>query len=58
MLKIQLNELIKKERRDYSKAWRAANKDKVKRYNSNYWQRRAEKKLAEKQASEVAKGEG
>lgn len=30
-------------RKDYLKAWRKRNKDKVRQYNENYWQRRAEK---------------
>ena len=29
-------------RRAYYRAWRAANKDKVKQYNKKYWQRKAE----------------
>ena len=32
------------ERRRYYKKWRAENRDKIKKYNANYWQRRAEKK--------------
>lgn len=30
-------------RRAYYRAWRAANKDKVKQYNEVYWQRKAER---------------
>lgn len=29
-------------RRAYYRAWRAANKDKVRQYNERYWQRKAE----------------
>lgn len=43
----QLDELIKAERRAYFKVWRAANPDKVKRHNENYWRNRAEKRLKE-----------
>lgn len=35
-------------RRAYMKAWRAANKDKVKEHNRRYWERRAGK-MAEKE---------
>ena len=41
--------MIAQERRDYMKSWRAANKDKVKKHNANYWRRRVEKKLAEQE---------
>lgn len=37
-----------KARRDYMRAWRAANKDKVKEHNRRYWERRAAK-MAEKE---------
>lgn len=30
-------------RRAYYRAWRAANKERVKQYNEAYWQRRAER---------------
>lgn len=30
-------------RREYFKAWRAANKDRVKAYNNAYWKRKAQK---------------
>lgn len=29
-------------RRAYYRAWRAANKEKIRRYNAAYWQRKAE----------------
>ena len=32
------------ERREYYRQWRKENRDKIKKYNANYWQRRAEKK--------------
>jgi len=43
----KLDELAREEERAYKKAWRAANRDKVRTYNSNYWKRRAEKKQTE-----------
>lgn len=42
--------------REYFKAWRAANKDKVREYNRNYWEKRALKRLQE-QGGEAAKQE-
>ena len=47
-----IDELAKEERLAYYKAWRAANPDKVKRQNKNYWRKRAERKLNEQQSSE------
>ena len=40
-------------RREYYKAWRAKNKDKVKQYNAAYWIRRAAR-AAEASAEEVS----
>lgn len=37
-----MNERAKEARRAYQKAWRAANKDRVKTYNAEYWKRKAE----------------
>lgn len=39
-------ELARAARAAYMRKWRAANKDKVKRINQNYWARRAEKERA------------
>lgn len=33
-------------RRAYQKQWRAQNKDKVRRYNQRYWERRAEREAS------------
>ena len=41
----KIDDLARKERLDYFKSWRAANKDKVKQHNMNYWRKRAEKKM-------------
>ena len=46
-MKINLEELARKERNEYFKNWRANNKENVKRHNQNYWIRKAEKKLQE-----------
>ena len=46
-MKQTIEELAAKERKEYFRLWRAANKDKVKKHNATYWQRRAEKKLKE-----------
>lgn len=43
-----LDELAMEERREYFRKWRAANKDKVKKHNADYWKRRAEQKLKER----------
>lgn len=34
-------EEARKARNEYARAWRAANKDKVRQYNENYWQKKA-----------------
>ena len=47
----KLDEAARAERRAYHKAWRDANPDKVARINANYWRRKAEKKLAEQEAT-------
>lgn len=44
---VDIDQLARAERLAYLRAWRAKNKDKVKKHNSNYWKRRAEKKLLE-----------
>ena len=43
-------------RRAYMKAWRAANKDKVKEHNRRYWERKAAK-MADKEAKSNAAAE-
>lgn len=34
-------------RREYLRKWRAANKEKVKRYNATYWEKKAEERKKE-----------
>ncbi len=36
-----MDEKAKAARREYLRAWRAANKDRVKVYNAEYWNRKA-----------------
>ena len=38
-----MDEKAKAARREYLRAWRAANKDRVKVYNAEYWMRKANK---------------
>lgn len=33
--------IVAEEKREYFKQWRANNKDKIKKYNANYWRKRA-----------------
>jgi hypothetical protein len=39
--------LAREEARIYQREWRAENKDRVRKYNTEYWMRRAAKKLTE-----------
>ena len=48
----QIDDLIRAERLEYYKAWRAANPDKIKRHNQNYWRKRAERRQHEQQLLE------
>jgi len=43
----EVDDLAREERLAYFKQWRAANKDKVKKHNDNYWRKRVEKRLRE-----------
>ena len=53
----EIDELARAERLEYHKKWRAANRDKVRQHNENYWRKRAERKLNEKQPSDEDKTE-
>ena len=57
MLDEKIDKAARAERLEYFRQWRAANKDKVKQHNENYWKKRAEKRLKEEQVNqgEVAK---
>ena len=47
MKETRLDDLAVQERREYQRKWRAANKEKVRKHNADYWKNRAAKKLAE-----------
>jgi len=49
MDKEKIEEAILKEKRDYFKMWRSKNKDKVKKHNKDYWERKAKKSLKKEQ---------
>ena len=49
--KATMNEKAKATRNAYYRAWRERNRDKVRKYNTEYWERRA------KQAEECSHGE-
>lgn len=42
---MNIEELARQERQEYYRKWRAENKDSVKKYNADYWRRRAERKI-------------
>jgi hypothetical protein len=39
-----LSEEARQERAEYFRKWRAENKDRVKKINANYWEKRAKKR--------------
>jgi hypothetical protein len=45
-----IEELAREEKLAYFREWRANNKDKVKQHQATYWQRRAERIKAEREA--------
>lgn len=46
-----LTERARAARRKYQNDWRRKNKDKVRQYNNNFWEKRAEKTAAESEAN-------
>lgn len=36
-----MNDRAKEKRKEYYRKWRKNNKEKIKKYNSNYWERKA-----------------
>jgi hypothetical protein len=44
-----IEEIAREERLAYFKEWRANNKDRVKKYNAAYWQKRAIQKATTKE---------
>ena len=45
-----MNEKDREERKAYMRAWRKKNKDRVKEYNSSYWERKSKSKREEEQS--------
>jgi hypothetical protein len=43
--KKEIELLVKEVRKEYFRSWRAANKDKVKQHNQNYWKKKALERL-------------
>ena len=41
MTEIEMKQAIAEERRQYHKQWRDKNKDKIRKYNENYWKKKA-----------------
>ena len=39
---MEMSESAKRARREYKKAWNARNRDKVKQYQRDYWERKAD----------------
>lgn len=52
-MKKTLEQLVLEEKRAYFKKWRAANKDRVKKYSAKYWEKRVGEKARELPQSEV-----
>ena len=50
----ELEEAAAQARRDYVNQWRKNNPEKVKKYNADYWRRKAEKNRKEAEANESA----
>lgn len=48
----ELEEAAAQARRDYVNQWRKNNPEKVKKYNADYWRRKAEKNRKEAEANE------
>ena len=47
-----IEELAREERLAYFREWRANNKDKVKKHNATYWEKRAKRIIAEREAKQ------
>jgi len=48
-----IDAMIREEKREYLRNWRAANKDKVKQHNEAYWRKRAERRLEEQRKQDA-----
>ena len=47
-----IEEIAREERLAYFREWRANNKDKVKKHNATYWEKRAKQRIAEREAKQ------
>jgi hypothetical protein len=47
-----VEEIAREERLAYFREWRANNKDKVKKHNATYWEKRAKRIIAEREAKQ------
>ena len=47
-----VEEIAREERLAYFREWRANNKDKVKKHNATYWEKRATRIIAEREAKQ------
>ena len=52
-MELSIEELALQERREYFKAWRAANKEKTAQHRKKYWEKRASAKLANEKEKEA-----
>lgn len=52
MDKVEVDAAVKAAKKEYYKAWRAANREKVKEYNLRYWEKRV-KEQQEKEDKNV-----
>lgn len=54
-MEFNMEEIVKEEKRQYQREWRAQNKDRVREINQRYWANRVRRKL-EAQASQGEEG--
>ena len=47
-----VEEIAREERLAYFREWRSNNKDKVKKHNATYWEKRAKRIIAEREAKQ------
>ena len=53
---MDLDEAAKEARREYFKKWRAANRDKVRQHNQNYWKKKAQESMKSAESQEAKEG--
>ena len=58
MVQLKMSEEAAKLNAAYQRQWRAANKDKVAKYNKRYWEKRVAKQKAAEQQSSTDDGKG